>query len=393
MHRHQTRAYVVALALLGAAACSDTSTAPDVAVRNAEAPALSAVKFWDANAAADWNEHATSLAARRTISAVRLYVYLSLAQLRAAEDAEAIQPHPPISSAIAGASAAVLRSYFPADVAEIDASLAAQETAEPWPGAKHQDFADGEAIGRAAAARVIAYSASDRVGLTNPGTPPIGPGRWVWNGGPIARGNLGARPFFLASGDELRPPPPPTFGSAAYLAALAEVRLISDTRTPQQLAIAQYWNTNQSPSSDAAMNNLAVQLIRDHRRGEHESARILFLMNAAAFDAVIGCFDAKYFYWFIRPPQADPAITLPIGLPPHPSYPSAHSCVSGSSTGVLALVFPSERDMLEQVAEEASLSRLYAGIHYRFDMVAGLALGRAAAAKAMAADLDAVAIR
>jgi hypothetical protein len=215
----------------------------------------------------------------------------------------------------------------------------------------------------------------------------------VWNGGPIARGNLGARPFFLASGDELRPPPPPAFGSAVYLAALAEVRQISDTRTPQQLAIAQYWNVNQSPNSDAAMNNLAVRLIRDHRRSEHESARILFLMNAAAFDASIGCFDAKYFYWFIRPPQADPAITLPIGLPPHPSYPSAHSCVSGSSTGVLAAVFPNERDMLDQVAQEASLSRLYAGIHYRFDMVAGLALGRAAAVKAMAADLDAVATR
>jgi hypothetical protein len=322
-----------------------------------------------------------------------LYAYLSLAQLRAAEAAETIQPHPPISAAIAGASAAVLSSYFPADVAEIEAAVDAQAASDPWPGAKHQDFAAGEAIGRAAGARVIAYSATDLVGLTNPGTPPIGPGRWVWNGGPIARGNLGARPFFLSSRDELRPPAPPTFGSATYLAALAEVRQISDTRTAEQLAIAQYWNVNQSPASDAAMNNLAVQLIRDHRRGELESARILFLMNAAAFDALIGCFDAKYFYWFIRPPQADPAITLPIGLPPHPSYPSAHSCVSGSSTGVLEAVFPSEREMLEQVAEEASLSRLYAGIHYRFDMVAGLALGRAAAAKAVAADLDAVAIR
>jgi PAP2 superfamily protein len=392
MQRHHNGAFLVALTFLSATACSDTSTAPDPASRAVNA-ALSAVKFWDANAAADWNEHATSLAARRTVGAVRLYAYLSLAQLRAAEDAATIHPHPPISAAIAGASAAVLRSYFPADVAEIEASVDAQEAADPWPGAKHQDFGAGEAIGRAAGARVIAYSASDLVGLTNPGTPPIGPGKWVWNGGPMARGNLGARPFFLASGDEFRSPPPPAFGSPAYLAALAEVRQISDTRTPEQLAIAQWWNVNQSPNSGAAMNNLAVKLIRDHRRGEHESARILFLMNAAAFDGSVGCFDAKYFYWFIRPPQADPAITLPIGLPPHPSYPSAHSCVSGSSTGVLAAVFPSERDMLEQVAEEASLSRLYAGIHYRFDMVAGLALGRAVAAKALAADLDAIAIR
>jgi hypothetical protein len=55
--------------------------------------------------------------------------------------------------------------------------------------------------------------------------------------------------------------------------------------------------------------------------------------------------------------------------------------------------FPDERDRLESIAQEASLSRLYAGIHYRFDMVAGLALGRSVADKAMSADLDAVAVR
>jgi len=394
MPRHSRLLSFVAFTTLGVGACVDSGVGPDA---TAEAlgrrPEFSAVKFWDVNAAADWTERATALAARRAVSASRLYAYLGLAQLRAAEDAEAIVPHPPTSSAIGAASAAILNAYFPADVAEIEATLDAQSAESTWPGAKHEDFAAGEAIGRAAAARVIAYSSGDLVGLTNPGTPPTGPGRWVWTGGPIARGNLGARPFFLASADELRPPPPPAFGSAAYLAALAEVRQISDTRTGQQLAIAQYWNTNQSPASAAAISNLAVELIRSYRRSDREAARILFLVGAARFDALIGCFDAKYYYWFIRPPQADPGITLPIGLPPHPSYPSAHSCDSGASTGVLAAAFPSERRRLEQVAEEASLSRLYAGIHYRFDMEAGLAVGRAAAAKAVAANLAAVAIR
>ena len=49
--------------------------------------------------------------------------------------------------------------------------------------------------------------------------------------GPIVRGGYHARPFFLASGDEFRPAPPPAFGSPEYLAALGEVRQISDTRT------------------------------------------------------------------------------------------------------------------------------------------------------------------
>lgn len=394
MPRRLAHFALAAVLAAGMGACRDGTLTDPVSLRpGPEQVYRSAIKFWDANASANWTEVATSLASRTPVSVGRLYAYLSLAQLRAAEGAEAIRPHPPTSAAIGAASATVLEAYFPNSITEIAATLDAQEGAAPWPGGKHQDWAAGEAIGRAAAARVLAYSASDRFGLTDPGTPPLGPGFWVWTGGPIARSGLGARPFFLVSGNEFLPPPPPAFGSAAYLAALAEVRQISDTRTPEQLAIAQYWNANQSPTSNAAMNNLAVELLRRYRRSEHESARILFLMYAAGFDAIIGCFHAKYHYWFIRPPQADPAITLPVGLPPHPSYPSAHSCFSGASTEVLALAFPSERRRIEQVAQEASLSRLYAGIHYRFDMEAGLALGRAVAIKATATPLGGVAVR
>lgn len=387
------RLALTTLVTLGAAACGSVGTEPKVTpVQPADANAA-AVKFWDVNASADWNERATSLAARRPINAGRLYAYLSLAQLRAAEDAQrSSRRHPPVAAAIGAAAASVLDAYFPADVAEIEAALDAQEAAEPWPGDKHENWAAGEALGRAAAARVLAYSAGDLFGLTNPGTPPVGAGYWLWNGGPIARGGLGARPFFLSAGNEFRSDPPPAFGSPEYLAALAEVRQISDTRTPEQLAIAQWWNANQSPASNAATNNTAVSLIRRYRRSDVEAARILFLMNAAAFDAIIGCFEAKYTYWYIRPPQADPGITLPIGLPPHPSYPSAHSCTSGASFGVLARAFPNERQQMADLATEASLSRLYAGIHYRFDMVAGLALGRAVAEKAVRANLDGVAI-
>jgi hypothetical protein len=392
MSRHGQALLVAMVTALGLAACTGSEMGPAATVAPAQ-ESRAAVKFWDANATANWTDLATSLTARRRVDAIRLYAYLSLAQLRAAEDAAAIRPSSPTSSAIGAASASVLSAFFPADVAEIEAALAAQLAAEPWPGAKHEDASVGTPLGRAAAARVLAFSTSDLVGLTDPGTPPTTPGHWLWSGGPIARGFLGARPFFLASGDEFRPGPPPAFGSPEYLAALAEVRAISDTRTPEQLEIAQAWNVGQGPNSNALVQNLAVELLRSHRKSDVESARILFRMDAAIYDALVGCFDAKYTYWFIRPPQADPMITLPIGLPPHPSYPSAHSCVSGAASGVLMAAFPDERDRLESIAQEASLSRLYAGIHYRFDMVAGLALGRNVADKAMSADLDAVAVR
>jgi membrane-associated phospholipid phosphatase len=389
MSRH-ARVLAVAASALLAAACSEPSgPATDLAATGTTVDAK-AVKFWEAGATTAWNELATSLADVTPIDQGRLYAYLSMAQYRAAEAAAVIVPHPPTSAAIGGASAAVLNAFFPAQVAAIEAALDAQEAAGSWPGDRHADFAAGEAIGRDVGTQVLAYAAGDQVGVANPGTPPLGPGYWVWNGGPIVRGNYQARPFFLESADEIAPPPPPAFGSAEYLAALAEVREVSDTRTPEQLAIATYWNLQQSGRRNAPFNNVAVELIRTYRVGDARAARIMFLMNAAMFDALVGCFNAKYDHWFIRPSQADAAITLPVGLPPHPSYPSAHSCVSGSMSGVLMAEFPNERERLEAMAQEASISRLYGGIHYRFDMEAGLALGRAAAAKALAADLDEV---
>lgn len=388
---------LIPAAFIAAACAVDEPTTAVRSITPDQASAFDAVKFWEAGATVAWNATATSLAATRVVDAVRMYTYLSLAQLRAAETANAAPgPHPPVSAAIGGASVAVLRSFFPLDVAAIEAALDAQQAADPWPGAKHADFAAGEAIGRAVGARVLTFAQGDLLGLTDPllpptGPRPVGPGYWIYNGGPLARGGIGARPFFLKSGDQFRPGPPPTFAGAEYNAALAEVRHISDTRTAEQIAIANYWNVNQSPRSAAAMMGIARELIVSHRRGDAEAARIMFLASAASFDASIGCFDAKYHYWFVRPPQADAGIVTVFPTPPHPSYPSAHSCISGAMTGVLAGIFPDARAQLEAAAQEASLSRLYAGIHYRFDMVAGLALGRGIASLALATNLSTVA--
>src|SRR5213596_2968094 len=228
-------------ALLAAACGNDRPHPTAVAVASTATVAFSAVKFWEAGATVRWNQLATDLAVAAPapgINATRLYTYLSLAQLRAAEAAQAAPgPHPPIAAAIGGASVVVLSSFFPGSVAQLEAALDAQDASDPWPGAKHADFAAGEASGRAAGARVLSFAQGDLVGLTSPllpplGPPPVGPGSWIYAPPPlIARGNLGARPFFLTSQDQLRPPPPPAFGSPAFNTALAEVRQISVNRT------------------------------------------------------------------------------------------------------------------------------------------------------------------
>jgi membrane-associated phospholipid phosphatase len=182
----------------------------------------------------------------------------------------------------------------------------------------------------------------------------------------------GARTFALESGDQFRPPPPPAFGSDAYNAALQEIRAISDGLTATQLAIAQFW----APKGPAYLNSVAAEMIVSHHNSEREAARVLALGNMAVFDVLNACFDAKFAYYLIRPSQADPQIHLPVGLPNHPSYPSGHSCVTSAYATVLASVFPDESDRLHAMVVEAGLSRMYGGLHYRFDCEVGQELGR-----------------
>jgi membrane-associated phospholipid phosphatase len=375
--------------------CSDAPTRPITPAH----PQLNAVKFWE-TATTRWNERAVTLLgvvnARQPIpngqgAASRILTYLSIAQYRAVLAAEADNrgsSGTSASAAVSAASAVVLRNVFPADAPAIDAMLTADRGALGWPGDTHRDAADGEAIGRAVAASVLAQAASDHYLSVPIGTPPAGTGLWVWNGAPVVPSLHGARPFFLTSASQLRSPAPPAFGSPAFLAALAEVRQISDTRTTEQLQLAQLWAGGVGPFTIGALNLIADATIRTHHGTEREAARILAYGNAATFDANIACWDAKLFYWYIRPVQADPAITIPISQPNHPSYPSGHSCVTSAIVAVLIDAFPTERNYLEGIITDAGLSRIYGGLHYGFDIDAGQAIGRAAAALALGGSLE-----
>ena len=372
-------------------ACTD---GPDRISRPPEARA-SATKFWNVTASTRWNRRVGGLVALRPPSngqaaTSRILTYLSLAQYRAvlaAEEGKVGSTHPSVSAAVGAASVVVLSKFFSLDAGALEDSLDADLAVAQWPGAKHQDVASGEAIGRAVGAAINDLAATDNYLVESAGSPKTGDVYWIPGAAAITRSLHGARPFFLTSASQLRPPPPPAFGSPEYLAALAEVRATSDSRTPEQLGIAQFWNTSVPPFTAGALNLIADDLIEEHHRTEREAARILAYANAAAFDAQIACFDAKFEYWFIRPSQADPAITLPIGLPNHPSYPSAHSCITGAIMTVVADAFPSERSRLQEIIATAGISRLYGGIHYRFDIEAGQEIGRSAAMLALSGTL------
>jgi membrane-associated phospholipid phosphatase len=381
--------------LIVAGAIASACTDAPARVMQPATPQLDAVKFWEDNATTRWNRRATELFGTTTLpngqaAASRILTYLSIAQHRAALAAEASKDgstHPSVSVAIGAASVVVLSQFYPLSAATLETQFDADLAAQGWPGRKNQDATSGEAVGRAVGAAVLAQAATDNYLAVVPPTQPPGPGKWAPLPNPV-RSLFGVRPFFLTSADQIRPGPPPAFGSAEYLAALAEIRGISDTRTTEQVSIAQTWAFGAAPFTAGAENLIADQLLAEHHRSEKDAARILAYANAAAFDAQIACWDAKFFYYFIRPTQADPAITVAVPLPNHPSYPSGHACITAAIMSVLMDAFPSERDRLEEIIEIAGLSRMYGGIHYRFDIDAGGAIGRQAAALALAGSLE-----
>ncbi|MBC7896922.1 MAG: vanadium-dependent haloperoxidase, partial [Cytophagaceae bacterium] len=233
-------------------------------------------------------------------------------------------------------------------------------------------------------------AAGDGFNIVWAGTVPVGPGLWASLNVPptpplLQLGGL-VTPFFMRSGSQFRPAPPPAWNSPAFNEALAEVRRISDTRTASQDSIAKFWAIPTGGLIVGHWNTTALGLIAQARMGERAAAHALALMNTAGQDGLIACHDAKYVYWLLRPSGADPAIKLSVGLPNHPSYPSNHACISGASAHILGKLFPDARERMQAKANEAAMSRLYGGIHYRFDADAGLEIARRIAG--LAIDID-----
>jgi membrane-associated phospholipid phosphatase len=91
----------------------------------------------------------------------------------------------------------------------------------------------------------------------------------------------------------------------------------------------------------------------------------------AMHDAAVSCWDTKYAYFNPRPSQLDPEIRTVIGLPNFPSYTSGHSTFSAAAADVLSYIFPSAAPTFDALMQEAAISRLYGGIHYRSDIETG----------------------
>jgi hypothetical protein len=191
-------------------------------------------------------------------------------------------------------------------------------------------------------------------------------------------------PWLLNQSAMIMPPAPHPYGSAQFNASLQEVKQIANNRTAEQMQIAQFWDDGAGTSTPPGhWNQIGCDLIQSYNLNELRAARTLALMNTASMDAGICCWKAKYDYWYLRPIQADPTVKTVFATPNFPSYTSGHSDFSGAAAGVLSYVFPKEQSQLQAQAQQASLSRLYAGIHYRFDCDQGLKVGSEVAQRAI----------
>jgi PAP2 superfamily len=199
------------------------------------------------------------------------------------------------------------------------------------------------------------------------GTNPISPTAGYWS------------TFILKSGAEIQPQRPALCDSEADLLDLSQTYEIWKHRTPEQVAAVHYWGNKPPP---VIWNNILNQQIQKYNNlSIFDIAYVSAYLNAGMYDAFVSCWYTKYEYWTARPFQRIPNITTEIPTPNFPSYTSGHSVISMVASRVLGEMFPNDKGHFRDQAIEAGLSRIWAGIHFKQDVVQGMNQGNKIADK------------
>jgi hypothetical protein len=302
--------------------------------------------------------------------------------------------YPSEDAVVMGASIELLKLLFPGDQDFINQKAEEHKRARLIAGANvRSDLDAGEALGKLVAAKFIARARGDRAGAAV-GNATIwaqqeadcvarGEVPWISQESPQRPGMLplfGKVKTFLFDSLTLvtvvRPPAPPSTSSTQFKNELQEVYNISKNLTREQLRIAHFWADGVSTYTPPGhWNYIAANDFVQQNFSEARWARNLALLNMSLMDAAIACWDAKYTYYSPRPSQMDNRIKTVTGLPNFPSYTSGHSTFSGAAATVLGYIIPSKAQAYNEMAKEASNSRLYGAIHYRSDCEKGLETG------------------
>lgn len=326
---------------------------------------------------------------------------------------EHVLPHASQDAAVAEAAHEALLVLFPAFQSLLDTQL--EESLAKIPDGPEKTA--GMDVGRAVAQAIVTLRMDDGSGAlpipymfgTAPGayqsTPPNFPKQ------PAFTHWSHVTPFAIKRAQQFRPGPPPHLSSPEYTAAFNEVKALgianSTAATPGQALIGRFWNG----AIQNYWNEITQTAVTAHHLNTAQSARAFALLNLTLADSVIAFYDAKYTYNFWRPVTAIRAAATdnnpqtaadPNWLPQagntaaDPSYPGAHAAISSAGAFVLNSIFGSRSfpivvtsevlpgvtrsfNSFAAIENEASVSRVYAGQHFRTDENAGNRLGKGVA--------------
>jgi hypothetical protein len=319
-----------------------------------------------------------------------------------------------VKAAAAQAAHDVLASLYPNQQ-----SIFAAELTQSLIGIRFPQSFHGRSVGHIAAHRMLANRAGD--GWNAPWTPyllPPTPGNWQelfpgpYPGFAVFTNFPGVTPFALMQNTQFLPAPPPALSSAEYAASFNAVKELgaanSASRTEDQTLTAFLWAN--PPVSDALMFGVVRTTALARNNSTVENARLFALVFMAYHDALQTTFTSQYTYGLWRPvtairragedanPETAPdanweSLLGPQGTPPHPSYASNASSASSSLARTLALFYGRDnvrfqinfggtpnvtRDYrsFSALTNEVARSRVYGGVHFPFDIVAGQLAGR-----------------
>jgi PAP2 superfamily len=402
-------------------ASASSGTAPSTRIADAPGSGQSAI---------DWNKELISILGTPNAQPATVHPTRSFAMLQAAEyDAVVSITHgaPAYHSTVPAPANArpdaavdqaahdVLLALYPSMKTGLDDQLTKELAALP----AGNQTQDGLRVGAEAANEIVALRSSDGsaatpapfVPGTKPGnyrpTPPKFPAPMYTTWGSVT-------PFVLTSAQQFRPADQPAVTGSAYATALQEVKSLgrdtSTTRTADETVAGKFWSS--APVWNT-WNQVTQQLLANRHASLTQATSVFSTLDLSLADTTIALYDAKYQWQIWRPVTAiqqgipgDPALAGDPTWNPltptaaDPSYPGAHSSISEAAATVLTSFYGSQQAVaitsaadpgvtrsfasLSAAADEAGLSRIWAGQHTRIDHQSGQQLGRQVAGAVLA---------
>ena len=305
-----------------------------------------------------------------------------------------IPSYPSEDAVVIGTAVEMLKLLFPGDQDYIQQKADEHKRARIISGANvRSDIEAGEALGKAVALKFVARAKTDKAGMA-------GGNKTIWaklESDCVARGEtpwysleMPKRPPMLAvfgsvksflfdssTAVSLRPGPPPSVNSQKMKDETEEVYQFVKNSTRERIAIVHFWaDGGGTYTPPGHWDAIAAEDFITKNFSEVRWARNMALLNMSLMDACIICWDTKSFYFNPRPSQLNPNIKTLTGVPNFPAYISGHSTFSGAASTILGHIIPERADAYNAMASQASMSRLYGGIHFRTDCEVGLAVGK-----------------